>query len=63
MPYFCFTSLPGIPSTAANLPYFAAVRLRGDTSDPLRLSLSGKFSEVCLALEQLAARQAQARQA
>lgn len=59
---YCLMHLPHLLGPAANQAQFARVRLRRCASDPHspeRLSLSGKLSEVCLALEQLAARESQ----
>jgi len=66
MPTYRFTQLPTAQYRAANQARFACVRLHRCTSDPdnpERLSLSGKLSEVCLALEQLDARQHRVRRA
>jgi hypothetical protein len=66
MPTYSFTQLPIARHRAANQAQFACVRLHrcaSDPDNPERLSLSGKLSEVCLALEQLAARQNQIRRA
>lgn len=60
MPYFAFTRILAHPCLAANQARFAIVRLhRHEPSGGACVGLSGKLSEVCLALEQLAAREAQ----
>lgn len=61
MSHFALTRILPHQAQAANQARFACVRLhRHETDGNARLSLSGKLSEVCLALEQLAAREAQA---
>ena len=62
MPHFCLTHIHPLPKPAANQARYACVRLhRHEANGGARLGLSGKLSEVCLALEQLAARVAQPR--
>ena len=55
---YLFSTIVSFPHEAANLPYFAAVRLhrsKQEPDNPACWGVSGKLSEVCLALEQLSA--------